>query len=89
MRRRNFIALLGSAVAWPLAARAQEAGSTYRLGFLLPIARQTSQGEAFFDELRLNGIVEGKISRSFLGASRRPTIIWPSGRRLWLVPRPM
>jgi putative ABC transport system substrate-binding protein len=60
MRRREFITLLGGAAAWPLAARAQEAGSTYRLGFLLPTARQTPQVEAFFDELRLNGFVEGK-----------------------------
>src|SRR5262249_33852453 len=61
MRRREFIALIGSsAVAWPLSARAQEPGRTYRLGFLLPTARQTPQVEAFFDELRLNGFVEGK-----------------------------
>jgi putative ABC transport system substrate-binding protein len=61
MQRREFITLLGSAaVAWPLAARAQEAGRTYRLGFLLPTARQAPQVEAFFDELQLNGFVEGK-----------------------------
>jgi len=57
---REFITLLGGAVAWPLAARAQEAGRTYRLGFLLPTARQTAVVEALFDELRLNGFVEGK-----------------------------
>src|SRR5215510_2313418 len=61
MKRRAFITLLGgAAAAWPLAARAQEPGRTYRLGFLLPTARQTPQVEAFFDELRLNGFVEGK-----------------------------
>jgi putative ABC transport system substrate-binding protein len=58
--RRHFITLLGGAAAWPLAARAQEDGRTYRLGFLLPAARQTPPMEAFFDELRLNGFVEGK-----------------------------
>src|SRR5262252_5660337 len=61
MNRREFISILtGAATAWPLVARAQENGRTYRLGFLLPTARQTPQVEAFFDELRLNGFVEGK-----------------------------
>ena len=59
MRRRDFIVLLAAA-AWPLAARAQEAGRTYRLGFLLPSARQTPPIEFLFDELRLNGFIEGK-----------------------------
>ena len=60
MNRREFIGLLGGAAAWPLAARAQEAGRTYRLGFLLPSGRHTPAVDALFDELRLHGFVEGK-----------------------------
>src|SRR6266700_6761353 len=61
MRRREFIVLIGgAAVGWPLAARAQELGRTYRLGVFIPSARESPQAAAFLDELRLNGFVEGQ-----------------------------
>jgi putative ABC transport system substrate-binding protein len=59
LRRREFIALLGGAAVWPLAARAQPAHGGYRLGFLIPTARDASVMIAFFDELRANGLTEG------------------------------
>jgi hypothetical protein len=56
IRRRELIAAIGGAtVASPLAARAQQPGRTFRLGVLIPSARETPPLVAFFDELRLNG----------------------------------
>jgi putative ABC transport system substrate-binding protein len=61
MRRREFLGLLGgAAAAWPLEAQAQELGRIYRIGFLLPGAKELPATMAFFDEMRLHGFVEGQ-----------------------------
>jgi putative tryptophan/tyrosine transport system substrate-binding protein len=61
MRRREFITLLGgAAAAWPLAAPAQEAGRTYRLGVLTVSPRSAPYVVAMFEELRRLGLIEGQ-----------------------------
>jgi putative ABC transport system substrate-binding protein len=61
MRRREFVCLLGaSAVGGPFAARAQEAGRTYRVGGVTASPRNAPIIVAMFDELRRVGFVEGQ-----------------------------
>ena len=65
MQRREFITLLGgAAVAWPLAARAQQPGKPVRIGFL-PLGSPSntydqSLVEAFRQALRSAGLVENQ-----------------------------
>jgi ABC-type uncharacterized transport system substrate-binding protein len=60
MRRREFIGLIGGAMAWPLAARAQQAIPV--IGFMSGRAPETDMHliAAFQDGLREQGFVEGK-----------------------------
>src|SRR6266404_8263340 len=63
MRRRNFIALLGSAaVAWPLAARAQRPEKVPTIGFLGPLSQsaQSTWTAAFVQRMREHGWIEGR-----------------------------
>jgi putative ABC transport system substrate-binding protein len=77
VRRRQFITLLGGAVAWPLAARAQQMRGPYRLGFLglLPDERTTTFMKSLLERLNELGYREGHNMifdyRSAEGASER------------------
>jgi putative tryptophan/tyrosine transport system substrate-binding protein len=63
MKRRAFIALLGGAAAWPLAARAQQAERMRRIGMLVLYAEGDPTGQtrvaAFRQALQLSGWTEG------------------------------
>ena len=62
MRRREFIMLLGGSVAWPLAARAQQAGRAARIGCLVS-GSQDSHGRfiaAFRQALGQLGYVDNR-----------------------------
>jgi putative ABC transport system substrate-binding protein len=60
IRRREFMILLGGAAAWPLAARAQQAGRVWRIGVLetTSMALNAANFEAFRQSLRELGYIE-------------------------------
>ena len=63
MKRREFIALLGVAAAWPLAAHGQQAGKVIRIGFIgasLNSSAMAAQYQAFLSELHELGFSEGR-----------------------------
>src|SRR6266566_5085511 len=68
LKRREFITLLGgAAVAWPLAARAQQPARMRRVGILLPAVADDSQFQtfvgAFLQALALLGWTIGRNVR--------------------------
>jgi putative tryptophan/tyrosine transport system substrate-binding protein len=68
MRRREFITLLGStALAWPLVARAQQAGGVRRVGVLMSLEADDLEGQArvgaFLQGLRQFGWTDGRNVR--------------------------
>ena len=62
MRRREFITLLGGAAAWPLAARAQQAGKLPTIGFLGAVTALAGGqwAAAFVRRLRELGWIENR-----------------------------
>jgi putative ABC transport system substrate-binding protein len=84
MRRREFIAALGGAAAWPLMARAQQAKPIPRLCFLTfdpgTLRTRSPRFDGFFQGLQELGYVDGRtINISYLSADnngdRFPTLI--------------
>ncbi len=73
MKRREFIAGLGGAAAWPLAARAQRRERMRRVGVLMPyIERDT--------DARLSYFVQGLAQFGWIGGRNlRIDVSWTAG----------
>jgi putative ABC transport system substrate-binding protein len=91
LKRRQFITLLGGAAAWPLAARAQQAGKLPTIGFLgasTPSA-WSPWTAAFVQRLRELGWIEGRTVaieyRWAEGSSERTPTLRPSSSDLGLM----
>jgi len=63
MRRREFFAIVGGSLLWPRAARAQQAGKTYRVGLLATggvVAAMDERRNSILEGLAANGFFEGR-----------------------------
>jgi putative tryptophan/tyrosine transport system substrate-binding protein len=75
MKRRQFIAGLGSAAAWPLAARAQQANRMRRVAVLMPYDENDSGAKAF-----LSAFSQGLSALGWTdGRNLRMEIRWAAG----------
>jgi hypothetical protein len=76
MRRREFIAGLGGAAAWPLSAYGQQSERVRRVGVLAAYAEADPEGQARF-QASFRGLVDlGWIE----GRNLRPTVSCPSSQ---------
>jgi putative ABC transport system substrate-binding protein len=75
LRRREFIALVGSAAAWPFVARAQQADRMRRIGVLMSLAADDRLGRA-----RLAAFTQGLRELGWIdGSNVRIDIRWGAG----------
>src|SRR5258705_12466083 len=59
MRRREFFAIVGGSFLWPLAARAQQAGKTYRVGLLATGGAMDERRRNILEGLAADGFFQG------------------------------
>jgi putative ABC transport system substrate-binding protein len=75
MRRREFIAGLGSAAAWPLVAPAQQGERVRRIGVLMPTAESDPEAKA-----RLSGFTQGLAELGWTDSrNMRIDVRWTAG----------
>jgi len=75
VRRREFITLLGGAAAWPLAARAQQGKPMRRIGVLMNLAIDDSEGQT-----RITAFVQGLQQLDWsVGSNLRIDYRWGAG----------
>ena len=78
MRRREFIAGLGSTAAWPVVARAQQPERMRRIGVLIGWSESDPQFRSWIDTF-----VEGLAAASWMGTVEL-AIVAAVGLGLWL-----
>jgi putative ABC transport system substrate-binding protein len=71
MRRRDFIAGLGSAVAWPLAARAQQGERVRRIGVLMALDENDPEAKR-----RYSGFAQALADLGWIGRNVRMDLRW-------------
>jgi putative tryptophan/tyrosine transport system substrate-binding protein len=74
LKRREFITLLGGAAAWPVLARAQQAGKLPTIGFLNPSSPDalTDRLCVFHQGLQETGYFEGHVQLRVNGRTEDP-----------------
>ena len=88
MKRREFITLLGGAVAWPLAAHAQQPERVRRIGFFMFLAADDPETKpriaAFLQGLQQLGWSEGRNVRIDYRLGGGTPLVFANKRRNWL-----